>query len=125
MLEIYRCPWVGTYGTIPHKLRICKNSILSYAKCRSENDLVLLPCCTELTKNLHHGIWQHVTFTLLPCLISFYHGRILIGTETDSLLRRLSSNPICTKTLIRKYMNSLLLCRCLMSKSHKHYNMFI
>ena len=75
---------MGTYSTIPHKLRVCKNSILSYTKCRSENDLVLLLCCTELTKHLHHGIWQHVTFTLLLCLMSFYHGQILIETETDS-----------------------------------------
>ncbi len=36
-------------------------------------------------KHLHHGIWQHVTFTLLPCSTSFYHGQILIETETDSL----------------------------------------
>ncbi len=38
----------------------------------------------ELTKYLHHGIWQHVTFTLLPRLMSFYHGQILTETETDS-----------------------------------------
>ena len=31
------------------------------------------------------SLWQHVTFTLLPCLMSFYHGQILIETETDSL----------------------------------------
>ena len=29
---------------------------------------------------------QHVTFTLLPCWMSFYHGQILIETETDSFI---------------------------------------
>ncbi len=88
-------------STIPCRLRVCKNSVLSYTKCRSENGLVLLLWCTELTKHLHHGIWQHVTFTLLPCTMSFYHGQILIETETDSWDRSWdSSGPLCHNSLL-------------------------
>ncbi len=46
-----------------------------------------------LTKCLYRGYVSSVsgmksgpciTFTLLPCWMSFYHGQILIETETDS-----------------------------------------
>ena len=44
----------------------------------------------DFKTHLHHGIWQHVTFTLLFCWMSLYHGQILIETETDSLQKKSS-----------------------------------
>ena len=63
---------------------VCNNSILSYTKCRSENDILLLLCCSELTKHMHPGAGQHGIFTLLCNWIGFCHGQILIETATHS-----------------------------------------
>ena len=50
----------------------------------------MLLCCTELAYNLHLGVSQGGTFTLIPDIMGSYHGQILIETETDSLIN-------CTK----------------------------
>ena len=63
---------------------VCKNSILSHTKCRSENDLLMLLCCSELTNHMHPGTGQHVIFTLLRNWIGFCYGQILIETATHS-----------------------------------------
>ncbi len=64
---------------------VCKNSILFHTNCRSENDLPMLLCCSELTMHMHLGTGQHVIFTLLRNWIGFCHGQILIETATHSL----------------------------------------
>ncbi len=64
---------------------VCKNSILSHTKCRSENDLLMVLCFLELTIHMHPGTGQHVIFTLLYNWIGFCHGQILIETATHSL----------------------------------------
>ncbi len=63
---------------------VCKNSILSHTKCRSENDLFMLLCFSELTNHMHPGTGQHVIFTLLRNWIGLCHGQILIVTATHS-----------------------------------------
>ena len=63
----------------------CKNPILSHTKCRSENDLLMLLCCTEFTTHLHPGIRQNVILASLHNWIGFFHGQILIETATHSL----------------------------------------
>ena len=63
---------------------VCKNSILSHTKCRSENDLLMLLCCSELTNHMHPGTGQHVIFNLFCNWKGFCHGQILIETATHS-----------------------------------------
>ena len=66
------------------------NSIHSYTKYRSLNDLVVLLCCTWLTYPLHLGVSQGVPFTLIPICMQSCHGQILIEMETYSLRRKLT-----------------------------------
>ncbi len=75
-------------GTTEHftmQGEVCKNSILSHTKCRSENDLLMLLCCSELTNHVHHGTGQHVIFNLFCNWKGFCHGQILIETATHSM----------------------------------------
>ena len=81
---------MGTQSTIQYTMqgKVCKNSMLSHTKCRSEHHLLMLLCCSELTNHMHPRTGQHVTFTLLCNWIGFSHGQILIETATHSLFHQ-------------------------------------
>ncbi len=67
--------------------------------------LWLSKCPSYIT--LHHGNLQWCSFHLVPNNMGFYHGQILIETETDSLILLWTAHPnsFCY-THIRKSPNS-------------------